>query len=250
MKQTEISKTSENDVPRVCVLNIGNSNVQMFFTGGAQPPELRSIPTECFSLDMVPENIPAAAATVVPRFVNALKDRGIFLVTRETPCNIDLSGADTSTLGTDRIANMVQLAASGSVPAMSIDCGTAVNAEIVSADLKFKGGAIFPGRTLMRKSLHLYTSQLPEIPFFEDLPDFPGTNTQDAIRYGTDEVLLAGIERLIAKTAKLFPGEQLRVVFCGGDRKFFLQHVLEKAEDGGETFTLRGIETIFRKNLK
>ena len=50
---------------RVCILNIGNTNVQIYCTGGGLDPELRQIPTPEFTLDMIPRNMPTAAASVV-----------------------------------------------------------------------------------------------------------------------------------------------------------------------------------------
>lgn len=235
---------------RICILDIGNSNVQIYCTGGGFPPDLKQIPTSQFSLDLIPRDLPAAAASVVPFWNEPLKQLGVFLIDRDTPMDLDLSLMDTSTLGLDRIANAAQLAADPEhLPALCIDCGTAIDAEIVNENRSFIGGVIMPGRLLMRRSLNLYTAQLPEIPFFQDLPDFPPNHTRGALRFGVDEVLLHGVEHLIDKTRQLFPGKELRIVLCGGDRSFFLQNLSTQAEDGGNDFTLRGIESIFRKNL-
>ena len=181
----------------LCIVNIGNTSTRIYTEGR----EI-TVPTGELTAEMIPSGVPCAVSSVVPEKTRQLKDAraDIFWITKDTPGMPDLSQVDASTVGADRLANAAKLLSDGVLPAVTIDCGTAINAEIVDPQKRFIGGAIMPGRSLMRRSLNLHTAQLPEIPFFQDLPDFPARNTSDALRFGIDEVLLQGVEHLIRRT--------------------------------------------------
>ncbi|MBO5959061.1 MAG: type III pantothenate kinase, partial [Lentisphaeria bacterium] len=161
----------------------------------------------------------------------------------------DLSLVEAVKLGADRIANASKLLIDGVLPAMTIDCGTSVNCEIVDENGVYRGGAIFPGRLLLRKALNLFTAQLPVFPFYDDLPPFPGNSSESDLRWGTDAMLIAGIENISEKTKALFPGKKLRIVVCGGDCDFVLNHI-PGLERGGADFTKAGIIALYRKAVE
>lgn len=232
------------------LLNIGNTHVRIASATGDAITLLQSVETHAFTPDMIPENLPAAAASVVPKITELLRRErpGTFFVTKDSAGIPDLSDAEADKLGADRIANAAWLLNSGPLPAMTIDCGTAVNCEIVDKHGCYAGGAIFPGRMLLRKSLHLFTAQLPEIPFFSGLPPFPGKSTVEDIRWGTDAMLLDALAAFTDRACAKFATDKLRIVVCGGDRAFPLTH-LSGLEDGGDDLTLRGILALYRKNL-
>jgi type III pantothenate kinase len=131
------------------------------------------------------------------------------------------------------------------LPAVSIDFGTCITAEVVDARKRFLGGAIFPGRLLLRRSLNLYTSKLPFVELADELPPCPGANTADAIRAGTDAAAADAVAGFLARLGKRL-GCRPAVYACGGDRAFFL-HLPELAgmTDGGDDFTPRGVELLF-----
>ena len=229
------------------LLNIGNTHVEAGFPG--KTPMV--FPTADFSLDKLPIRLtdqPIAAACVVPRFLPELRKTGVFLVCAETAeGTLDFSAVDSSTLGADRIANAAALVMDESrLPAVSLDAGTAITLEIVDERKRFRGGAILPGRSLMRKSLHAGTGQLPEISFFSGLPDFPATNTADSIRFGTDGLLLDGVRALLTRVRSLFPEQQVRMAATGGDRAFFRDN-LPELEDTPPDFTMCGILYVYER---
>lgn len=227
------------------LLNIGNTHVEAGFPG--QTPMLFA--TSDFSLDKLPprpSGQPVAAACVVPRFLPDLRAAGCFLVGPDTAAGLlDFSQVDASTLGADRIANAAALLADGSrLPAVCLDAGTAVTLEIVDERKRFLGGAILPGRGLMRKSLHAGTGQLPEISFSARIPDFPAANTENSIRLGTDGLLLDGVRALLDRAREMFPGKKVRLVATGGDGSFFQSHIPE-LEEAPADFTMSGILRIY-----
>lgn len=230
----------------LCILNIGNTHVHMDFDG----KETR-IPTTEFVPEMIPAGVPCAASSVVPALTEKLRSArpDIFWITKDTPGIPDLSRVEAEKLGADRIANASKLLLDGILPAMTIDCGTAVNCEIVDENGVYCGGAIFPGRLLLRKSLNLFTAQLPVFPLYDDLPEFPGKSSISDLRWGTDAMLIAGINQIIEKTKALFPGKTLRIVACGGDADFLMRHI-PGLEYGGADFTKEGIKALYKKAME
>jgi type III pantothenate kinase len=176
----------------------------------------------------------------VDRYPNA----AFHFVSAESVPEIDFSLVDTSTLGADRVANAAVIAAELLAPAIVLDCGTAITTEVVDAEYRFRGGAIMPGRRLLRRALKANTGQLPEIPFGDDSPPAVGVNTAEAIRAGIDLGVLGAVQRVIdASRAELGGGEGCDVYVVGGDAGFFLEHLVAVTR-GAEDFTMRGLALI------
>ena len=230
-----------------CYLNIGNTHTQILEADSGTARTVRIVKTADFDPASLPDGSKTAAACVVAEKMDALKARGIRFATPEAASKfVDFSPVDASTLGQDRVANAVYLAANAVLPAVSLDFGTCITAEIVDARKRFLGGAIFPGRLLTRKALNLYTSKLPFVELADELPFSPGTNTADAIRMGTDAAAIDAVAGALARLEKLL-GCRPTVYACGGDRAFFLRAPeLAGMTDGGDDFTLRGVELLFR----
>lgn len=229
----------------VRILNIGNTHIQVFDSAAADSFVcLDTFPTARFH--ELPDELfagPAAAACVAPALSTQLQKRGVFLVSPSGALPFAPSDLEMSTVGADRIANAAALLA-GPLPALAVDCGTAITFEYVTARRQFAGGAILPGRMLLRRALHHYTARLPLIPLTGDPPELPGKNTAAAIRIGTDRGLFGAVGSLIRDWRTLCAPLPLRVVACGGDRFFFLKY-LHGMEDGGEFFTARGIRGLW-----
>lgn len=227
------------------ILNVGNTHVQVFDSDGQDSFRPAGIfPTADFDFRQEARFVPAlAAASVVPAVTAELRRLGAWVITGDMPLPFAPSELDLSTVGADRIANAAALL-DGPLPAVSIDFGTAVTIEFVTENRQFAGGAILPGRMLLRKSLHDHTAQLPLIELSDSVPSLPGLNTVDAMRIGTDRAILGAIRELIREWRELCAPAPLRVAACGGDRKFFLNH-LDGMDDGGDHFTIRGIRNLW-----
>ncbi len=229
-----------------CFLNIGNTHTQILAVESGGGRTVRTVPTADFVPASLPDGAEVFAACVVAEKTDALKARGCRMVTPEAASKyVDFSPVDASTLGQDRVANAVCLAAKGVLPAVSIDFGTCITAEVVDDQRRFLGGAIFPGRTLTRRALNLYTSKLPFVELADELPPCPGANTADAIRTGTDAAAIDAVAGFLVRVEKTL-GRRPTVYACGGDRAFFLRAPeLAGMTDGGNDFTLRGVELLF-----
>ncbi len=233
-----------------CYLNIGNTHTQILrIEPGGGLNLLGTVATDEFSPEMIhPDELSfIGAACVVERLFPVLADLNAHLVTPEAASKIvDFSLVDASTLGQDRIANAVYLTKRAILPAVSIDFGTCITMEVVDDRRRFLGGAIFPGRTLARRALNLYTSKLPFVELADNLPPNMGTNTADAIRMGTDAAAIDAVAGSLARVERTL-GRRPTVYACGGDRAFFLRapELAGRMSDGKDNFTLRGIELLF-----
>ena len=230
-----------------CFLNIGNTHTQILAVDSGGGRTVHAVPTADFDPASLPDGAELFAACVVSEKTDALRASGVRFATPEAASKfVDFSLVDASTLGQDRVANAVCLAAKAVLPAVSLDFGTCITAEVVDAQRRFLGGAIFPGRSLSRQALHLYTSKLPPVELSSDLPPCPGANTADAIRMGTDAAAVDAVAGFLARIEKM-PGRHPEIYACGGDRTFFLRAPeLASMKDGKDDFTLRGIERTFR----
>ena len=229
-----------------CCLNIGNTHTQIMTCDGLGRTDVRTIATADFSPETIPPGAEVAAACVVERLFPVLKEINARLVTPETASRfVDFSLVDASTLGQDRVANAVYLAAKAPLPAVALDFGTCITAEVVDAERRFLGGAIFPGRALLRRALNLYTSKLPLVDLASALPPCPAANTVDAIRAGTDAAAVDAAAGFLARLDQVLRCRPA-VYACGGDRAFFLRAPeLAGMIDGGDVFTLGGVKLLF-----
>jgi len=229
----------------IYVINIGNTNTQIGIFQNGNVSDVISCLTSDFELSLLPKNIPLAFATVVPGIRTLFDARDAFEVSYKCKLGILLDSVDPSTLGADRIANAVALSME-SCPAICIDCGTALTFEAVDENLQFRGGAIAPGRMLLRKALNDYTAQLPLVPFENSIPEI-GTNTSDSILCGVDNGILGTVKEILSNIKKVLGSEDCRIVAVGGDASFLAEHIPEIVQED-ETFTLRGIGRIWELN--
>lgn len=234
----------------LCLCNIGNTHTTVCIWNGEAMEELFTVETGKFKPEMLPADFPVAAASVVPAVRKMVSDvrRNVYWVTSSNCGSIlDFSQVDASTLGADRIANAAALTEFYPLPALSLDCGTAITIEIVDEAKRFRGGAIAPGRILMRKALFSGTAQLPDIPLSSEVPEKPGINTATSILFGVDRGVTGLVRQLIATCCAEYGIKHCAVT--GGDADFFLNAVpgLEKTD---KFFTFHGIRLLYEEMTK
>lgn len=238
-----------NDMPTL-LLNIGNTNTQLAMLGDTgELGEVQTVPTaELVDHSLVTQlaSLPGLAAAVVPKARQALAERHPnlrFLSVADVPF-VDFSPVDTSTLGADRIANLAAAADRGG-PLIVLDCGTAITTEVLDAGNRFRGGAILPGRRLLRQALHDHTAQLPLVPLGTTEPPALGTNTAAAILAGTDAAVLGAVAHLLAASRQAIAAPACPVLAVGGDAAYFARH-LPEVQLGPTDFTLQGLRAVLR----
>ncbi len=231
------------------ILNVGNTHVHLFdlMEDGALASRaiLTTAEFAASPVKWLEKSRQFAASSVVPAVTRMLSSLGVFVVSPEMTFPFSVRKLDLSTVGADRLANAARLT-EGKLPAVCIDFGTAVTFEIVTDAGEFTGGAIMPGRMLLRHALHDYTAQLPLLALADSIPELPGSSTCDAMRIGTDLAAVGAVREILASLEKQFPTGSLRKVACGGDRRFFLQYL--ELEDGGDDFTPQGVRRIWECN--
>ena len=94
----------------------------------------------------------AVIASVVPALTGAYEGyvrsqlgARPLLVSANLPIGIEISVADPSSVGADRIANAVSVAARYRLPAIVVDLGSATNFDVVLRGPRYVGGVISPG---------------------------------------------------------------------------------------------------------
>lgn len=190
-------------------------------------------------------------ASVVPLMTQWLKDNyihcSLFFISPELLPEIDFSHVNAQQIGADRLANVAAACKFDLLPAIIFDCGTAITCEIINQDRVFIGGAIMPGRQLLRQSLQQYTAQLPlvSLDFPAFYPNAWGTTTEQAIVCGTEAEALGGIQYLITQIHEFLP--RGKVLITGGDAHFFAK--LPQAKKAPDLFTLQGLSFLAQKQL-
>ena len=225
----------------ICLCNIGNTHTSACVCSSGKMKALFTVETKDFQPSLLPHDMPVAIACVVPVVKEKISsERDVFWVSSAN-CSgrLDFSKVDASTLGADRVANAVALAEYFPLPALIVDCGTAVTIEIVDENRCFRGGAIAPGRVLMRKALFNGTAQLPDIPLSHEVPEKPGVDTVSSMRFGIDRGAVGMVRQLIAQCCAEYGIKHC--VATGGDAEFFLNAVPE-LEPADEFFTFKGIK--------
>lgn len=245
---------------RFLLLNIGNTHTQwveadrngIFEKYSNTPISTAAWQSDISLLPKIADNCRVWAACVVPAARKKLEEASIYadlhwVDTKSAGvAGLDFSQVDGSTLGADRIANAAALLKNGKLPASNFDCGTAITLETVLDNGVFAGGAIMPGRKLMRMALANGTAALPEIPLDTPLPEKLGQNTLNAMALGIDLGAVGMVRELMARSEAL--GVKYMVA-SGGDAGFFCRHI-PRLEAAGKLFTLQGIHYIALKHLE
>jgi type III pantothenate kinase len=229
------------------LLNIGNTHTQVGSVDQlGNIVKIKSVPTCNFSASMLPPNCDIAAATVVPEIKNVLAERKVFWIKEADNFNVNFDLVDFNAVGSDRIANAATLAATGSLPGLCIDCGTAITFELVDQNALFQGGGIAPGRRLMSQTLRDHTAQLPLVELTDNILTEVGHNTSEAITVGIETQLIGGIREFIRLAHRQLDCS-IKVIVVGGDSQIILDNI-DGLEYGGDDFTLRGIMTLWELN--
>lgn len=232
------------------LINIGNTSAQFVFADGRQVV----IPTTELASGRFPDGIgqwPAfwLVSSVVPDLKSTLDglaiahNSQIHWLSYKDLTGVDCSRVDMTTIGSDRIANIAAAVKTLDLPAMVIDCGTAITTEIVMPGPSFLGGAILPGRLMQRQALAQFTGLLPVVPLSQARPAAVGTSTEAAIMAGIDTGTLGSLERLICSTLADLHVDAATIVATGGDADFFIQHSpgIQRAP---HPFTILGMRAI------
>jgi type III pantothenate kinase len=151
------------------------------------------------------------------------------------------------TLGSDRLAAAVGSAnVFPNCDVLTIDTGTCIKYNFLTANNEYIGGAIAPGLKMRLKALHQLTSRLPLVDFDATYSQLIGKNTHDSILSGSLLGAVFEVDATIEAYKKEFPN--LKVIVSGGDTDFFAKR-LKNSIFASPTLVLEGLNKILEYNV-
>ncbi len=190
---------------------------------------------------VVPEALSPVCGFVMDRL-----ERDPLVVGDTIPLPIDVSVADATAIGVDRVCAAAAVYEKLQTGCTVIDFGTAVTVDLVDDSGTLVGGAILPGLRLQLRALHEYTAVLPLVePAIPELPY--GRDSCEAIQTGVCRGLVGAVRALVEGYA-VHLNRWPQVVATGGDLPFLAPH-FDFLDTQVKDLTLRGIGIAYAKHL-
>ena len=151
-------------------------------------------------------------------------------------------------LGSDRWAVLVAAHALYQQDICIVDCGTALNIELLLANGQHLGGVIVPGADMMQSSLHLNTAAISQsIPQSRDEEsEYWGQDTQSGIVKGSWQALAGAVKQVFHQFEK--QAERPVCVLCGGGAEQLARYLDMKLEFQ-PGLVLKGLAVIAGENI-
>jgi len=148
-------------------------------------------------------------------------------------------------LGADRLVNAVAAHARLGGPCISVDFGTAVNYDVVSADGEYLGGVIAPGVEI---SLDALTSRGAKLPRIDLVPPRSaiGKGTVDAIRAGIVFGFAAQVDGIVARIREEL-GVDAPAIATGGLAATVVPQT-DSIDEVDDLLTLTGLRLLHERN--
>ena len=163
-----------------------------------------------------------ANAAQVAKMIEEYVERVVVFNPATTPIPIGNSYHTPETLGADRLAAAVGVAALyPERDAMIVDFGTAITIDYVTGGV-FRGGNISPGVTTRFRSLADYTACLPFCSATDEVLEY-GRTTKEAIEQGVMRGIKYETEGYISEFSAKY--DKLCIIFTGGDAKYFVKRI-------------------------
>lgn len=150
------------------------------------------------------------------------------------------------TLGTDRVANAV--GANAMFPnedVLSIQAGTCLVTDMVSAKNRYMGGTISLGLRMRFNAIHHFTARLPLVEP-QSVDFIMGNNTRDDILSGVIHGFKAEIEDIITHYKREY--SDIKIIVTGGDASF-VNGLIKNSIFAAPNVVLFGLYKILRLNV-
>src|SRR4051794_12458554 len=149
-------------------------------------------------------------------------------------------------LGADRLVNAVAAFEHLGGPCISVDFGTAVNYDVVSAAGEYVGGVLMPGVEISLDALTSRGAKLPRIDLAAPRRAI-GKGTVDAIRSGVVFGYAAAVDGMIARIQGEL-GEEAETIATGG----LAGHIVpftDRIDQVDDLLTLTGLKLLHGRNV-
>jgi len=168
------------------------------------------------------------------------------ILTHKTDLPIKSSYKTPETLGKDRLAAIVGAENEFSNKnILLIDVGTCITFDYY-IDGIYTGGRISPGIQMRYNALHTSTDKLPQINLSDEHFRI-GEDTNSSIIAGVQQGVIDEIDTGVDTFLK--ENKETAVIFCGGDYKFFVEH-LKNRIFASPFIVLKGLNIILEFNAK
>jgi type III pantothenate kinase len=198
-------------------------------------------------MDMRPRNAIISSVKRNAEEIFALIDANRkFILNQDLPIPVKNLYATPATLGVDRLAGVC--GARELFPdqnCLVIDAGTCITYDFIDKGGAYHGGAISPGLNMRFEAVHTFTAKLPLVPSKPDVP-LIGNSTETSIQSGVVNGLLAELQGIISQYSQKF--ENLRVILCGGDARFF-ENQMKASIFASPELVLIGLNSILNHNV-
>lgn len=148
-------------------------------------------------------------------------------------------------LGADRLVNAVAAHARLGGPCISVDFGTAVNYDVVSAEGEYVGGVIAPGVEISLDALTARGAKLPRIDLVPPRSAI-GKGTVDAIRAGIVFGFAAQVDGIVARIREEL-GVDAPAIATGGLAGTVVPQT-ESIDEVDDLLTLTGLRLLHERN--
>ncbi|MFZ6009266.1 MAG: type III pantothenate kinase [Bacteroidota bacterium] len=194
------------------------------------------------------ENLIVSSVSVDTKLVTdwAQSAKKKFILEPTLPLPVKILYATPATLGVDRIAAVC--GAQQQFPlqhCLVIDAGTCLTYDFLDKHSNYHGGAISPGLNMRFQALHTFTARLPLISPAANV-GLVGDSTESSIQSGVINGIIAEMDGIIEQYAKKF--DNLRVILCGGDTRFF-ENKLKASIFASPELVLSGLNSILIHNV-
>lgn len=181
-------------------------------------------------------------ARILERFLSARAP--VHQLGPDSPLGVGIDYPEPSSIGADRLANAVGVAARHGSPAVVIDFGTAVTFDVISDAPAYLGGVIAPGLGAMGDYLGRKTALLPIIEL--DEPESAiGKSTVAAMQAGAVIGYRGLVREILAAIRRELPSSAIAVA-TGGDASLIARG-LPDIDRVDPDLTLHGLELVARR---
>jgi type III pantothenate kinase len=148
-------------------------------------------------------------------------------------------------LGADRLVNAVAAYERVGGACISVDFGTAINYDVVSADGEYLGGVISPGIEISLEALTARAARLPRVEI-EAPRHAIGKGTLEAIQSGVVYGYAGQVDALVGRLREEL-GEEATAIATGGFAHAIVPFC-EQVDEVDDLLTLRGLKLVWERN--